>query len=80
MHDKIWANQRRLAADTHGRGTTEVGLKICKFERDMAVPAVEAQIKANMEMEAKLRVLATSSLYIATKSGGRDTPNRANEL
>ena len=79
MHDKIFANQPQLADDKYVGWAKELGLNISKFEKDMADPAIEAQIKADMEEGTKAGVRGTPSLYIGTKSGDTYTLNRANE-
>ena len=79
MHDKIFANQPQLADDKYVGWAKELGLNISKFEKDMADPAIEAQIKAEMEEGAKVGVRGTPSLYIGEKTGDTYTLNRANE-
>jgi protein-disulfide isomerase len=79
MHDKIFANQQQLADDKYAVWAKELGLNVSKFEKDMADPAFEAQIKADMEEGAKVGVRGTPSLYVGTKSGDTYTFNRANE-
>ena len=79
MHDKIFANQAQLADDKYVVWAKELGLDVSKFERDVADPAIEAQIKADMEEGGKVGVRGTPSLYIGTKNGDTYTLNRANE-
>jgi protein-disulfide isomerase len=79
MHDKIFANQAQLADDKYVGWAKELGLNVSKFEKDMADPAIEAQIKADMEEGTKAGVRGTPSLYIGTKTGDTYTLNRANE-
>jgi protein-disulfide isomerase len=79
MHDKIFANQQQLADDKYAVWAKELGLNVSKFEKDMADPAFEAQIKADMDEGAKVGVRGTPSLYVGTKSGDTYTFNRANE-
>ena len=79
MHDKIFANQAQLADDKYAVWAKELGLNMSKFEKDVADPALEAQIKADMEEGAKVGVRGTPSLYIGTKNGDTYTLNRASE-
>jgi protein-disulfide isomerase len=62
MHDKIFENQAQLADDKYGVWAKELGLNVSKFEKDMADPAIEAQIKADMDEGAKVGVRGTPSL------------------
>ena len=79
MHDKIFANQAELADDTYVRWAKELGLNVSTFEKDVADPAIAAQIKADMEEGTKVGVRGTPSLYIGTKNGDTYTLNRAND-
>ncbi len=78
MHDKIFANQAQLSDDKYAIWAKELKLNMSKFEKDMSDPAIEAQIKADMEEGTKVGVRGTPSLYIGTKTGDIYTLNRAN--
>ena len=79
MHDKIFANQAQLSDDKYVVWAKELGLNVNKFEKDVADPAIEAQIKSDMEEGTKVGVRGTPSLYIGTKNGDTYTLNRAND-
>jgi predicted DsbA family dithiol-disulfide isomerase len=79
MHDKIFANQAQLSDDKYVVWAKELGLNVSKFEKDVADPAIEAQIKSEMEEGTKVGVRGTPSLYIGTKNGDSYILNRAND-
>jgi protein-disulfide isomerase len=77
MHDKIFANQQQINEQNLETWAKEIGLNIAKFKKDIADPAIEAQIKADMEEGSKAGVRGTPSLYIGTKQGDNYVIDRA---
>lgn len=77
MHDKIFANQQQINDQNLEAWAKEIGLNVAKFKKDIADPAVEAQIKADMEEGSKAGVRGTPSLYIGTKQGDNYVIDRA---
>jgi protein-disulfide isomerase len=77
MHDKIFANQQQINDQNLEAWAKEIGLNVAKFKKDIADPAIEAQVKADMEEGSKAGVRGTPSLYIGTKQGDNYVIDRA---
>lgn len=77
MHDKIFANQQQINEQNLETWAKDIGLNMAKFKKDIADPAIEAQVKADMEEGSKAGVRGTPSLYIGTKEGDSYVITRA---
>jgi len=64
MHDKIFANQRDLSPETYKRYAEEIGLDLEQYERDLADPAVERKVEADLAEASRLGVSGTPAFFI----------------
>ena len=64
MHDKIFENQRDLAAATLERYAREIGIDINQFKTDIASAEVKKQIAEDMKQAEKLGVTGTPAFFI----------------
>jgi len=67
MHDKLFANSRNLSEDFYVKAAGEIGLDVDKFKKDMASPAVAAQITEDMNEARKVNVRGTPTIFIDGK-------------
>jgi protein-disulfide isomerase len=64
MHDKLFANYKKLN-DTLIRELAEsVGLDMARFDRDIANPALQQEVAADMKLGGKAGVRGTPAVYI----------------
>jgi protein-disulfide isomerase len=77
MHDKIFANQQQINDQNLEIWAKEIGLNIAKFKKDLADPALEAQIRSDIDEGTKAGVRGTPSIYIGTKQGDNYVIDRA---
>lgn len=76
MHDKIMEKYNALSDEYYLASAAELGLDIEKFTRDMADPATQAMIEADMQLGARSDVRGTPTFYI---NGKKATGSRSFE-
>jgi protein-disulfide isomerase len=64
MHDKIFENQRDLAATTLERYARELGLDVERYQRDIESVAVKKRIDDDMQQARDLSVTGTPAFFI----------------
>jgi protein-disulfide isomerase len=64
MHDKIFADQRRMSPERYLEYARELGLDIERFERDIADAAVGRKVDSDLAEAARLGVTGTPSFFI----------------
>ncbi|MFV3128634.1 DsbA family protein [Niveispirillum sp. KHB5.9] len=64
FHTALMTHEGRLDSDAIRATAKEVGLDLKKLEQDMGDPAIEAEIKANMELARKLNIRGTPGFVI----------------
>lgn len=64
FHTALMTHEGRLDSDAIRATAKEVGLDMKKLEQDMGDPAIEAEIKANMELAQKLGIRGTPGFVI----------------
>jgi protein-disulfide isomerase len=72
MHDKLFANQKALDAESLKKYAQEVGLDVAKWETDKESPEVAKQIDEESKLAATVQVTGTPSLFI----NGKKVSNR----
>jgi protein-disulfide isomerase len=77
MHDRIFANQRDLSAETLAGYAREIGLDMDQFARDIEAEDVKKRIDSDMQQASKLGVTGTPSFFINGRylSGAQPFPN-----
>ena len=77
MHDRIFANQRDLSAETLAGYAQEIGLDMDQFARDIEAEDVKKRIDSDMQQASKLGVTGTPSFFITGRylSGAQPFPN-----
>ena len=77
MHDRIFANQRDLSAETLAGYAQEIGLDMDQFARDIEAEDVKKRIDSDMQQASKLGVTGTPSFFINGRylSGAQPFPN-----
>ena len=73
MHDKLFANQGALTPENFKQFAHDLGLDMANFEQDMASPAVQQQIDAEMQQGEAARVGGTPALFV----NGKRVKNRS---
>ena len=64
MHDKLFANQRALKTENLEAYAQEIGLDMAKFKADMQDKGLEAKVKADMALAAKIGARGTPNMFI----------------
>lgn len=64
FHTALMTHEGRLDSDAIRATAKDVGLDLKKLEQDMGDPAIEAEIKANMELARKLNIRGTPGFVI----------------
>lgn len=67
MHDRIFENQRDLAAETLDGYASEMGLDMDQFRRDLKAADIAKRIKDDLAQAQKLGVTGTPSFFINGK-------------
>lgn len=67
MHDRLFANQRALQADSLKQYAKDIGLDVAKFERDMAAPDVQKEIEEDSKLAQQSQVSGTPTLFVNGK-------------
>ena len=77
MHDRIFANQRDLRAETLEGYAKEIGLDLDRYRKDVASADVRKTIEADLEQAQKLGVTGTPAFFINGRnlSGAQPFPN-----
>lgn len=63
-HDKLFANQQKLAPEDLKRYAQELGLNMAQFEADLASPAVKQRVQNDMTEINGLGVTGTPAFFI----------------
>ncbi len=64
MHKILFANQKKLKEENLLDYAKQIGLNVDKFKKDMALPEVEAQIKADQAEAAKFGARGTPGFFV----------------
>lgn len=64
FHTALMTHEGRLDSDAIRAAARQVGLDVKKMEADMGDPAIEAEIRANMELAQKLGIRGTPGFVI----------------
>lgn len=64
MHDKMFANQRKLKQPELEKYATEIGLNMDKFKTDLNSDTLKAQIKADQKLAASIGARGTPNFFI----------------
>jgi predicted DsbA family dithiol-disulfide isomerase len=64
MHDKIFADQRRMAPERYREYAQELGLDLERFDRDLADPAVARDVDRDLADAAQLGVTGTPTFLV----------------
>ena len=64
MHDKLFENQRQLSDDNYAKWAQEIGLDVEKWKRDMADPALQAEIERQQKAGVALGARGTPGFFI----------------
>lgn len=77
MHDRIFANQRDLRAETLEGYAKEIGLDLDRYRKDVVSADVRKAIDADLEQAQKLGVTGTPAFFINGRnlSGAQPFPN-----
>jgi len=67
MHDILFKNMRKLQPEKVRTYAEEVGLDMAQFDKDMASPDIDAQIKEDMTLAQKSGVRGTPTIFVAGK-------------
>jgi len=63
-HDKLFANQQKLAPGDLNQYAKELGLNMSKFEADVANPAIKQKISADMQEANGIGITGTPAFLI----------------
>jgi protein-disulfide isomerase len=63
-HDKLFENQRQLSDENYVKWAQELGLDVEKFKRDMADPALQAEIERQQKAVVALGARGTPGFFI----------------
>jgi protein-disulfide isomerase len=64
MHDKLFADRSKLSDADIRRHAEEIGLDVAKFEKDLADPATQAKVAAEMNEGRVLEVASTPTFFV----------------
>jgi protein-disulfide isomerase len=64
MHDKIFADMRKMSPGQYLKYARELGLDVEKFKRDVKSDAVEKRIEVDIEQAARLGVTGTPVFFV----------------
>jgi len=64
MHDKCFANMKALNADNFAKWAGELGLDMAQFNKDMADPKLEAEIKRQQAAMVALGARGTPGFFV----------------
>lgn len=64
FHDKAFANQRELSEENYLKWAGEIGLDIERFKKDMADPAIQAEIERQQKAAVALGARGTPGFFI----------------
>ena len=67
MHDELFANYNKLTADNIKASAEKIGLDMKKFEADVADPATEKLIQADMKLAQESAVTGTPTFFLNGK-------------
>ena len=73
MHDQLFANYNKLNDALIRQLAESVGLDMARFDQDMANPALQQEVAADMQLGAKAGVRGTPAVYI----NGRQLKDRS---
>ncbi len=63
-HDKLFANQQKLAADDLKQYAKDLGLDIAKFDADMINPATKQRVTADSSEVNSLGITGTPAFFV----------------
>jgi protein-disulfide isomerase len=63
-HDRLFANQKQLAADDLRRYAQELGLDLARFDKDRHDPALKVKVQEDMAEATALGVKSTPTFFI----------------
>jgi protein-disulfide isomerase len=64
MHDKLFANQKDLAAAPFAQWARELGLDVARFERDLAAASARARIEEDQRLAARSGAQGTPTSFL----------------
>ena len=64
MHDALFKNQDKLGASFYTETAKSLGLNMEQFQKDMASPEIEAEIKADQALAAKHGIQGTPGFFV----------------
>jgi len=64
FHDKLFANQKKLAMEDLKQYAKEVGLDTSRFEKDLTEPAMKKRMEDDMAEARTLGVTGTPSFFV----------------
>jgi protein-disulfide isomerase len=64
FHDRVFANQQQLNADTYKRYARELGLDVARFERDLADPELKNSVEADKAEARSLGLTGTPGIFV----------------
>ncbi len=73
MHDVLFKNMRMLQPEKVQAYAQEIGLDMARFEKDMASPDLDTQIKEDMTLAQAVGVRGTPTIFV----GGKLLQNRS---
>ena len=64
MHDLIFDNQGKLAADSFGKFASQLGLDKTRFAKDMKSEQIQSEIERDKKEAIEAQIQGTPALYI----------------
>jgi predicted DsbA family dithiol-disulfide isomerase len=64
MHDKIFENQRQISEENYVKWAGEIGLDVEKFKKDVADPATQKVLDADVKDAGAVGVSGTPAFFI----------------
>jgi len=71
LHDKLINAKQRLSTQIVMQAAKSAGLDVTKLKKDMESPEIKAELKANMQLAEKLRLMGTPAFIIASTPNGQ---------
>ena len=67
MHDKLFANQQQLSAESYEKWANELGLDVARWKRDMESPEIAAQVTADSNYGQQVGADGTPTFFVNGK-------------
>lgn len=64
MHDSLFANQQKLAAEFYDSEASRLGLDVEKFKKDMESKEIEEEVKADAALAAQHGIQGTPGFFV----------------